>query len=74
MIQFDPTITLGAVLQTLSVFGTVVGGAIWLSRRLMRMEMKINIMWSWWTRRMKIDDTDKEIMSFFDPEKVNRSS
>lgn len=66
MITVNWSIDFGTIVQIVATSATVIGGAFWLGRRLTRMEMKINIMWSWFTRRMRLDDTDEDIQRFFE--------
>ena len=47
MIHWDPSITLGVVLQLVSLL--VVAAAVY--RRIVLMEQKVNLMFAWWLKQ-----------------------
>ena len=48
---FDPTITLGAVLQVVTLL--IGGGAVYvrISNRLTALETKLDVIYKWWERQ-----------------------
>ena len=54
----DPTISLGNILTIVTTLGSVTLAAWKIVTRLSKMEMKLNLMWSWFKREHKIESDD----------------
>ena len=57
---FDGTITLGNLLSVLSIVAAIIALYLAAMRRIDKLEMKVRLMWSHFTRQMHSQDNEEE--------------
>lgn len=48
----EPTITLGTIINIIALVTTIIGGLLWLNAKIARLELKLNMMWNDFEKRM----------------------
>lgn len=57
-IKFDPTVSLGTIIQLIVLVTAVVSMYVKLSNRIVRIETKIGLMYNWWKQQVNAGNGD----------------